>query len=485
MTKKREIKLTVKKSWNAISQKLIEQYSSQHEVKKSFKTNATVSLYTFYSICFGMNVQKAVRKESFGINYRALQKWSMMGNQFYSFFKFLLDKRIILRWQSEKINPKTNRAYSVWSHKDGVNSQYRINPAIINVLVDDEDITLNLFISQKNSFFFSTGQSYQNKLKQWRYKDDYKDYREPNEYQIKVMNRLKNLTGRINPTFVHGRIYSNDWTNLSKEERKLVKYNEKQIDEVFDIHNCFIQLLANKLNESGKIDQNELKMFSQLAYSGKFYQYIVKDSVYSRDDIKQKVMHFIFSNNWTKRHTIANQKKFVDGVATKRFDQNYIKQWELVKHVFKQNFPSIFSYMTEYEEVQIEGRKKSKLSVDLQWMENKYMLNGLMKNLQQKGLIKEPISLHDAIYLTKEQVTTEIKELIEEQWLKLVGHNKLPRKRVKTKANSEKDVLRNWLVETNTSKAQMKWFEEDKDMYGLFKIAQEYGTGKIKSTRNI
>ena len=40
-------------------------------------------------------------------------------------------------------------------------------------------------------------------------------------------------------------------------------------------------------------------------------------------------------------------------------------------------------------------------------------------------------------------------------------------------------------LETNTSTEHMKEFDEDKNMYDLFKIAYEYGTGKIKSTREM
>lgn len=475
MTKKKQVTLIVKKNWNNICQKIIDNYSSQHLVTKSFRTNATITLYIIYDILFKMNKQKTKQNSYAGINYHALYKWSMMGNEFSSFFKYLLSTHIIQRWQSEKINPKTNRPYAVWSHKDGVNSQYRINPAIVEKLIDDSIISFTLNISQKNKFFFPVEETLKKGLNKWKHKDDYNDFREPNQYQLLVMNRLKNLTGRINPTFVHGRIYSNDWTNLSKEDRKQVKFNGKEIEEVFDIHNCFIQLLTNKLNQSGVIDSKELKAFSDLAYSGKFYQSIIEGSTYTRDDIKQKVMHFIFSNNWTKRHTIANQKKFVNGVATLRFDQEYIRQWQMVKETFKKNYPSIFNYMTSYEEIKIDGRKKSKLSVDLQWMENKYMLNGLMKSLQERGIIKEPISLHDAIYLTKDQVTTEIKELIEEQWLKMVGHNKTPRKAVKTKLNGERETIREWLVKTNTTKRMLNWFDNDnEDIYSMFKLAYEY-----------
>ena len=471
MTKKRQVQLIMSKNWESISSTVIKNYVATHKVTKSFNTNATVTMYILYDILFKMNRKKPIDKRFNQLNYNALQKWSMMGKHFCQFFKYLLDQKIIKRMQSKKINPRTNRPYAIWSHQNGLNSQYTINPTILKELVDDTSTTITLNVSQKNQFFFKNNSVSENKQQKWKENDDYSDYREPNQYQQLIMNRMKKLTGRINPTFVHGRIYSNDWTNLSKQDRAMVRFDGKEIAEVFDIHNCFIQLLANKLTESGAIEPNELKAFSDLAYSGGFYQSIVKGTKYTRDDIKEKVMHFIFSNNWTKRHTIENQKKFVDGVATKRFDKDYVVQWLMVKNTFKTNYPSIFDYISSYEEIKIDGRKKSKLSVDLQWMENKYMLNGLMRNLQMKGIIKEPISLHDAIYLTKDQVTTELKQLIEEEWLKLVGHAKPSKNSVKTKEN----IIREWMRETNSGD----------EMRELLQIAYQFQQGHIKSYREM
>ena len=56
---------------------------------------------------------------------------------------------------------------------------------------------------------------------------------------------------------------------------------------------------------------------------------------------------------------------------------------------------------------------------------------------------------------------------------------------VKTPVQSERETIRKWLTETNTSKEHMKQFDEEEKYYDLFKIAYEYGTGKIKSTREM
>lgn len=120
-----------------------------------------------------------------------------------------------------------------------------------------------------------------------------------------------------------------------------------------------------------------------------------------------------------------------------------------------------------------------------------------MRKLEEKGKIVEPISLHDGIYLTEDQATEQMKDFMQSCWNKIL--NKHIRKveikdevkpipiaiPVKTPVNSERETIRKWLVETNTSAKHMKQFEQEPNMYDLFKIAYEYGTGQIKSTREM
>lgn len=492
----------VVENWLEITSSIIEQYIKQNpqlEGNKRLKENIVVCLYIIYDMLFKSKQQRDLRSEYFTLNYHSLKLWSQMSYNFPKFFRFLLDKNILKRWESQNINPKTGRPFAYYYHNigaKGVCAQYKLNDSIIKALENKEQVSISIVVSEKNDYFFHTVSKCKKKLNWWKNNDVYGDYREPNEYELKIMNRLKGLEvpdelveGQIEPVFIHGRIYQNGWTNLSKEYRTIVKLNGQLLSEAFDVRNCYVQFTAAKLEECGQVDQVELKDFCEKAYSGKFYQFLAEGTEYDREELKQPWMHFLFSSSGTKLRGLASQKK--------EYSLDYIARWNIVKTKMKASYPSIYKFMLSYPQIEVEGRKVSKLSVDLQWIENKYVLNGLVKMLEQKGKIKEPITLHDGVYLTSEQVTEEMKQFLETCWNTIL--NKHIRKDeskqvstpiivqnvVKTELKSEREQIRNWLVETDTSKKHMKQFDEDSNLYDLYKIAWEYGTGQIKSTRDI
>ena len=67
---------------------------------------------------------------------------------------------------------------------------------------------------------------------------------------------------------------------------------------------------------------------------------------------------------------------------------------------FKKEFPEIYNYLLTYPEVEVEENgkkvKKSKLSVDCQWIENELVLNTLAKWTEDTFNV-EVWTLHDAI----------------------------------------------------------------------------------------
>lgn len=505
MVKKKQEFVNVGTNWLKISSKLIDEFVQVNQIKKKhIKQNLDVCMYIVYDLLYKRHSSEEIRLNSYSINYHSLQNWSQMSYDFPKFFRFLLDKHVIERWQSQTINPKTGKPFAYCYHSKGVVgtcAQYKFNSDILNAIENNAEVSIILKVSQKNDFFYHTISKAKKKLIWWKNNDVYGDYREPNEYEWKIMQRFKQLEvedelveGSIEPVFIHGRIYQNGWTNLCKEFRKTVKYKGQLMDELFDVRNCYVQFTAAKLEECGQVNETELKEFCDLAYSGQFYQFLAEDTKFDRNDMKQPWMHYLFSNNGTKKKGIEQQKLFVDGVAKKKYDDEYIEKWNIVKNKMLEHFPSIHKYLYSYQQVEVEGRKKSRLSVDLQWIENKYVLNCLMKRLEEKGKIIEPISLHDGIYLTEEQVTKELRDFVQECWKAIL--NKYIRKvEVKDEVkptvvvaqpvNSEREQIRNWLVETDTSKKHMKQFDEDSNLYDLYKIAWEYGTGQIKSTREI
>ena len=421
MTKKKKQSVMVTEVWLQYMDCIVEQFIKQNpqfESNKRIKENAAVCLYIIYDMLFKSKQQRDLRTEYFTINYHSLKLWSQMSYNFPLFFRFLLDKNVLKRWESEKLNPKTGRPYAYYYHSigaQGVCAQYKLNDTIINKLLNKPEVSVQLTVSEKNDYFYHTVSKAKKKLDWWKNNDVYGDYREPNEYELKVMQRLKRIQvaedlveGTIEPVFIHGRIYQNGWTNLSKEYRGTVKLNGQQLVEVFDVRNCYVQFTAAKLEESGLVDSVELKDFCDRAYSGKFYQFLAEGTEYDREEMKQPWMHFLFCSAGTKKRGLAAQKK--------EYEQGYIAKWNVVKEKMKTSYPSIYKFLLSYPQIEIEDRKVSKLSVDLQWIENKYVLNGLMKCLEDKKKINEPISLHDGIYLTKDQATEQVQQFFEGCW---------------------------------------------------------------------
>lgn len=500
----------VSQRWIEYMNCIVDQFVKQNpllESKKRIKDNMTVCLYIIYDMLYKSKQQNDLRTEYFTINYHSLQNWSQLGNIFPQFFRFLLDKNVLKRWESETINPRTNRPYAYYYHSigaKGVCAQYKFNNTIINSIENQHEVNIQLTVSEKNDYLFHTVSKTKKKLNWWKKNDVYGDYREPNEYELKVMNRMKHIQvadelveGQIEPIFIHGRIYQNGWTNLCKEFRGTVKYNGQPMVEAFDVRNCYVQFTAAKLEECGEVDKTELDLFCEKAYSGKFYQFLAEGTEYDRNEMKKPWMHYLFSSNGTKKRGIAQQRSFVDGEAKNKFEQEYIARWNVVKNKMVKNFPTIHKFLCNYPQIEVEGRKVSKLSVDLQWIENKYILNGLMRMLELKGKILEPISLHDGIYLTEDQVTEQMKRFLQDCWKTIL--NKHIRKAtvkygvehvpivlsVEKPLKNESDLIRNWLVETNTSKKHLEEFDEDSNLYDLFKIAYQYGNGIIKSTNEM
>ena len=497
MTRKVKQSVMVAEKWLDYTSCIIEQFIKQNpqlEKNKRIRENIVVCLYIVYDMLFKTKQQRDLRTEYFTINYHSLKVWSQMGNNFPQFFRFLLDKNVLKRWESQNINPKTGRPFAYYYHSigaKGICAQYKFNEVIIKAIQNQPEVNIQITVSEKNDYFFHTVSKAKKKLDWWKRNDVYGDFREPNEYELKVMDRLKQLQiaedlveGQIEPVFIHGRIYQNGWTNLSKEFRTTVKLNGQQLAEVFDVRNCYVQFTAAKLEECGQVDQVELKDFCEKAYSGKFYQFLAEGTEYDREQMKQPWMHFLFSSSGTKKRGLASQNK--------EYELQYIARWNVVKDKVKKSYPSIYKFLLSYPQIEVEGRK---VSVDLQWIENKYVLNGLMKMLEQKEKVKEPISLHDGIYLTEDQVTKQSKQFFEVCWKMIL--NKHIRKNdvehvstpvsvqipVKTEVKSERETIRKWLTETNTSKEHMKEFDEEEKYYDLFKLAYEFGTGKIKSCR--
>lgn len=127
---------------------------------------------------------------------------------------------------------------------------------------------------------------------------------------------------------------------------------------------------------------------------------------YDREDVKQPFCHWLFANRSVKKRAL---------------DPVYI----LVRDYFRTEFPEIYNYFLSYPEIEIVNEfgtkeRKSKLSVDCQWVENKLVMNTLAPWVEQTFDV-EVLTLHDAIWVRGDDWLKVDKKAIVKKWYEIMG----------------------------------------------------------------
>ena len=160
MTKKIKQSVTVSQRWLSITSRLVDSFVEQNKQlqnNKRIKNNLDVCLYIIYDLLYKKHFDRNIDLEYFSLNYHSLQQWSQLSYNFPKFFRFLLDRHIIERWQSETINPRTNRPYAYCFHSKGVVgtcAKYKLNTKLIRCMQNTPETTIYLDVSQKNDYFY-------------------------------------------------------------------------------------------------------------------------------------------------------------------------------------------------------------------------------------------------------------------------------------------------------------------------------------------
>lgn len=317
------------------------------------------------------------------------------------------------------------------------------------------------------------------------------------------------------------RLYS-AFTNTPKSWRRFVRTKEgNSIKELFDIPSsiinilpivCRIELLKNectkeqyeKFLDEEKMLNSQLEKRYDKVNPVHIYE-IIGNGIWSKQQIKDSVMTVFFSNNKSFEN-IANIEKTVKG-KIKNTSANAVRMW------LKNNYPIMFDIVSHFEQKYDKSAKgykkfKSQFWKAFQSIETEIMCELNVRVEKKFGL--KVYNLHDGCFMDALYSTETSDEMVEFcrsqfNFLKQGMNMKIDEKYCSEKpvkspvvvekpvvvqqamkpVNNERETIRKWLVETNTSKEQLKEFDEDKNMYDLFKIAYEYGTGQIKSTRDM
>lgn len=313
-----------------------------------------------------------------------------------------------------RINPDLNNFFSKKSLESCTYKDISFNVSEL-FLVNEYNISnkcLNKLIKAKSSnqyLYIKRGKDSSISIDNEALITQYSDRIDMNEWEQLIANRLSNITvdmkklynhegndlkklywiSRImkhkdteEVKFSHGRLYRNPyWHCLPKEYRPYCVYNKKDsLLEGFDVKNCFATLLL-KLIEGNVLEVEYLK-YRRIVRTGIYEDIAGFTTKYNRNDMKQPFCHWLFSNSHTKK--LALNERFT-----------------IVRNYFKNEFPEIYNYLMTIPEITIEENgkkiKKSRLSVDCQWIENELVLNTLAKWTEQKYNV-EVVTLHDAIW---------------------------------------------------------------------------------------
>lgn len=318
------------------------------------------------------------------------------------------------------------------------------------------------------------------------------------------------------------RLYS-AFTNTPKSWRKYVRTkNGNSIVELFDIPSsilnilpivCRIELRKNGCDkekfEQFLLEEKMLNSQLQRRYDKEnpvhIYE-IIGNGEYSKQEIKDNVMTVFFSNNKSFEN-VANIEKTAKG-KLKHTPANAVRIW------LKNNYPIMFDIVSHFEQKYDKTAKSYKKFKSQFWRAFQQIETEIMCELNvrvEKKFGLKVYNLHDGCFMDALYSTETSDEMVEFcrsqfNFLKQGMNMKIDEKYSSSEkpaespvvvekpvvvqqamkpVNNERETIRKWLVETNTSKEQLKEFDENKNMYDLFKIAYEYGTGQIKSTREM
>lgn len=203
---------------------------------------------------------------------------------------------------------------------------------------------------------------------------------------------------------VGNRIYS--WFHsLKSKERSWLMIDGSHLIEAFDVHACNFCILG-KLLENTDVDKKELREYQRIMKFEYIYEEIAKYAGIQftklvKDCIKKSCQHWL---NIRKQHLKSGK--------------NRDKYFDYVDSYFKNKFPSIYAAIVNWHEEEYTNAagktKKSKmLWNDYQAVQFEIITGKICLYLYKTyGVI--PVTVHDAVYLSKadaEKITENIDEI--------------------------------------------------------------------------
>ncbi|MES2566986.1 MAG: hypothetical protein V4565_08980 [Bacteroidota bacterium] len=187
----------------------------------------------------------------------------------------------------------------------------------------------------------------------------------------------------------NGRLDSN-LTSLPSFLRPFLISDEKLMN--LDIKNSQPYFLYTLIWNNPDINQDELKLYSELVINGKFYEYLIeqykKHTGYDR--YRNQMKDMLFKIFYSKTTSYSNYKSFFGTI-----------------------FPTIMEYIN-----QTNFDKHNTLSIQLQSKESFTILDIIMPLLEAQNI--RPYTIHDS-FICKESEAIQIKEIFNSKLIELYG----------------------------------------------------------------
>ena len=187
---------------------------------------------------------------------------------------------------------------------------------------------------------------------------------------------------------------------LPKSYREHVTYNGSPLVEAMDVKNCYYVLMVKALQLADKIDPDELRRFEALVRDGDIYMEIGNDIQFiheiKEDYNDDDYLSFIGT---TRRDRVKVEMQSFRNYKTYGQAES---QHPMLAKKFKELFPSICHWLFTYPIYRNrKGKNAKRLQADMSRIET-MLISKVCFRLKDMGLT--PFTLHDAIYLSREEL---------------------------------------------------------------------------------
>ena len=187
---------------------------------------------------------------------------------------------------------------------------------------------------------------------------------------------------------------------LPKSYREHVTYNGSPLVEAMDVKNCYYVLMVKALQLADKIDPDELRRFEALVRDGDIYMEIGNDIQFiheiKEDYNDDDYLSFIGT---TRRDRVKVEMQSFRNYKTYGQAES---QHPMLAKKFKELFPSICHWLFTYPIYRNrKGKNAKRLQADMSRIET-MLISKVCFRLKDMGL--NPFTLHDAIYLSREEL---------------------------------------------------------------------------------